>query len=129
LNELCIRGTVFSGKGEAAKFVKLPWAKRQLEEKLGFDPYPGTLNLKLDKESVKLKNRLSKEESIDISSAPGYCHGRCFKAVLMNNLEGAVVIPETVDYPRDIVEVVAPMNLREKLRLKDGDVVDVKIFF
>jgi riboflavin kinase len=118
---------VFSGKGEGAKFIKLPWVRKQITEKLGFTPHPGTLNIKLTRESLKLRTLLGKTGAIEISPAAGFHRGRCFKAYLINNLKCAVVIPETPNYPRDIIELIAPINLREKLQLRDGDCVEVKI--
>jgi riboflavin kinase len=98
--------------------------------KLGFTPYPGTLNIKLAKDDMaKLKEVLEKAKSIDISPAEGFCRGRCFKACLMENVECAVVIPEIAGYPEDAVEIVASANLRKKLHLEDGDTVDIKITF
>jgi CTP-dependent riboflavin kinase len=43
LKTLRIRGLVFSGKAEGAKFVSLSWVRTQIKEKIGFDPYNGTL--------------------------------------------------------------------------------------
>jgi riboflavin kinase len=122
-----IRGKVFSGIGKGAKFTELPWVKRQIKEKLGFTPRPGTLNIKLSKDEVKIKNLLAEAKAIDISPAEGYCRGKCFKACLMNALECAIVLPEVEGYPEDVIEIIAPVNLREKLKLKDGDIVEVKI--
>jgi riboflavin kinase len=34
---------------------------------------------------------------------------------------GAVLLPEVEDYPRDKIEVVAPVRLKEALGVKDGD--------
>jgi riboflavin kinase len=127
LKALRIKGMVFSGKGEGTKFIKLPWVRRQITEKLGFTPHLGTLNIKLSRESLKFKTILEMAEAIEISPDAGFHGGRCFKAYLMNDLKCAVVIPETSDYPKDVLELIAPVNLREKLRLGDGDCVDVKI--
>ncbi len=122
-----LSGKVSSGHGEGEKFIKLPWVKKQMETKLGFTPHLGTLNIRLSDEGVKLKRLLKKAKSIEICPVNGFCRGDCFKAYLTNNLECAVVIPEVANYPKDLLEVVAPVNLREKLQLKDGDVVEVKI--
>jgi len=127
LKTLRIRGTVFSGKGEAAKFIELSWVKKQITEKLEFTPHLGTLNIKLNEENRKHRTTLEKAEATEISPAKGFHRGRCFKAYLMNSVKCAVVIPEIIDYPEDIVEVIAPTNLREKLQLRDGDSVEVKI--
>jgi riboflavin kinase len=42
-----LEGTVFTGLGEGAYYVTKEHYRQQIVEKLGFEPYPGTLNLKL----------------------------------------------------------------------------------
>ena len=127
LKTIDVKGKVFSGKGEGGEFIKLPWVKTQISERLGFVPYSGTLNIKLIGEGVKIKKLLKKAKPMKISPAKGFCRGRCFKAFLMENLECAVVIPEIVDYPEDVIEVIASVNLRRELQLEDGNMVEVKI--
>jgi len=127
LKTLCIKGIVFSGKGEGAKFIELPWVKKQIVEKLGFTPYRGTLNIELTKEEFEKRALLENAESIEISPVKGFSRGRCFKANLIDKLECAIVIPEIPDYPENVIEVIAPTNVREKLQLRDGDSVEVKI--
>ena len=122
-----LRGKVFSGSGEGAKFIQLPWVRTQIAEKLGFIPYPGTLNIKTTEGSRELKKLLKKEKTIEISPIEGFCRGRCFKAILMNNLECAIIVPEIPNYTENIIEVIARVNLREKFELRDGDVIEVKI--
>jgi riboflavin kinase len=125
-----LEGRVFSGSGEGTQFVTLPWVKAQTTEKLGFIPYDGTLNIKLNENSLSLKKRfLNKAKPTYILPTRGFCRGTCFKAVFMGKIECAVVIPEVNDYPEDVIEIIAPTNLREKFQLKDGDIVKVKIFF
>jgi len=121
-----VKGKVFSGKGEGAEFIKLPWVRKQIMEKFGFIPYVGTLNVRLAEESLAVKNLL-KAKAIEISPTTGYCRGKCFEAYLRGNLKCAIVIPEIASYPEDIIEVIAPINLRERLQLKDGDTVEIKI--
>jgi riboflavin kinase len=127
LKTLCIKGTVFSGKGEGARFIELPWVKRQIVEKLGFTPYRGTLNIELTKEEFENRALLEKAQTIEISPVKGFSRGRCFKANLMDRLECAIVIPEIPNYPENVIEVISRTDLREKLQLRDGDSVEVKI--
>jgi riboflavin kinase len=122
-----VHGKVFSGSGEGAKFIQLPWVKKQITQKLGFTPYPGTLNIKLKEGNVNLKELLKKAEAIEISPSEGFCRGKCFEAYFMDELKCAIVIPGVMNYPADVIEVMAPINLRENFRLKDGDTVIVKI--
>lgn len=127
LQSLCLRGKVFSGEGEGTKFIKLQWVKNQIKEKLGFTPYPGTLNIRLSQDNVKLKKGLTDAKGIEIWPTAGFRRGKLLKAYLMGNVECAVVVPEVAGYPEDIIEIIAPTNLREKLHLADGDIVDFKI--
>jgi len=123
-----VRGKVFSGTGEGAKFASLPWVKRQIKEKISFTPYPGTLNLRLNSDFIGVRRLLENAKAIDILPEPGYCSGKCFKAYIMQRLKCAVILPCVKNYPKDVIEIVAPSNLREKLKLSDGDEVEVKIF-
>jgi CTP-dependent riboflavin kinase len=67
--EIVLKGTVFSGRGKGRHFVDLPWARKQFQEKLGFNPYPGTLNLRLLKKSDL--DTLKKAIGITISPEEG----------------------------------------------------------
>jgi len=124
LPKLIFKGTVFSGKGEGKKFVDLPWVKGQIIEKLGFSPFSGTLNLHLNEESIKKKISLLTTEGKMIEPQTGYCSGIMFKAC-MGALDCAVVVPKVPNYPRDVLEVIAPVCLREKFGLLDGNLVTV----
>jgi len=44
-------------------------------------------------------------------------------------VDGAVIIPEVGGYPDNVLEVIAPINLRERFRLKDGDYVELSLTF
>jgi len=124
---ITVKGRVFKGPGDGKKFTELPWVKRQFKEKLGFEPYSGTLNLSLhpNTEALSLLNRF---KGWRIQPEKGYFPGRFYKALIMQNVHGAVVRPEVPGYPDNILEVVAPICLREKFHLKAGDEVEVKIW-
>jgi riboflavin kinase len=119
-------GRVFSGRGEGEKFLELPWVKQQIEEKLGFTPYNGTLNLRLSEQSVKRRRLLEMAASLEVCPAEGYCLGRVFRASVVG-LGCAVVLPAVAGYPEDVLEIIAPVNLREEVRLVDGAEVVVTV--
>jgi riboflavin kinase len=121
-----LEGIVFTGEGNGKKYLALPWVKKQLEEKLGYSPFLGTLNLKLIGESVKHKKILLKVESSVICPAEGYCVGRLFKASI-DGTTCAVIVPQVKGYPENVMEVIAQVNLRETLKLKEGDTVTVLV--
>ena len=126
MKRIKLSGTVFSGGGEGKKFLELQWVKRQITEKLGFVPYSGTLNVKLSEESAKRRKLLEKAPSVKICPADGYCNGLLFKA-LIGTLECAIVVPEVAGYPKNLLEIIASVNLRETLQLKDGSEVTVNL--
>jgi riboflavin kinase len=126
LKRIELNGKVFSSRGEGKKFLELPWVKRQIKQKLGFTPYAGTLNIRLSEENGKRKKLLEKTHAIKVRPAEGYCNGKLIKAFI-GNLECAIVVPEVAGYPKDVLEVIAPVNLRETLQLEDGGEVTVTV--
>ncbi|MCS7124491.1 MAG: CTP-dependent riboflavin kinase [Candidatus Bathyarchaeota archaeon] len=123
-----LTGRVFSGTGEGSKFIELSWVRSQIEEKLGFTPFRGTLNLLLDETGSNIRKALENAKPVPIVPEPGFRPGKCFKASIMGLVDGAVVIPLVEGYPKNVLEVIAPVNLRERFGLKDGDVIEVSVF-
>jgi riboflavin kinase len=123
-----LRGRVFSGKGEGAEYIGLDWVKKQTKEKLGFTPYEGTLNMLLTVESVEDRKLLMKSDRLEIAPNAGYCSAKLFKASV-GNVACAIVIPEVRGYPEDVIEVIAPSNLRRMLNLVEGSMIEVKVTF
>ena len=126
MEKIKLSGKVFSGKGGGKKFLHLPWVNLQITAKLSFTPYLGTLNIQLSNNSAAKKKILGKVASFMVCPAEGYCNGKLFKASI-GTLECGIVIPEVASYPHNILEVIAPVNLREKLQLADGDKITVTV--
>ena len=57
----------------------------------------------------------------------GFCTAMCYKAIFMETAECAIVIPEVAEYPKNILEIIAPTNLRKKFQLKNGATVKVEV--
>jgi len=127
VRKISLRGRVFSGGGTGSFFVNLPWAKKQFKDKLGFNSYPGTLNLRLSL-GTDVKELRNATKGIKIKSPEGFHEGWCFKALIMEKLWGAVVVPDVPRYPHDLLEILAPVNLRETLGLKDGMEIEVIVW-
>jgi riboflavin kinase len=126
LKRIELKGLVFSGEGTGKRFVDLPWVNQQISEKLDFIPYSGTLNLRLNEKSIKCKKLLEKTPTEKIIPVKGYFNGALFKAFI-GILECAIVIPQISDYPEDLLEVIASVNLRKALELEDGCEVIVTV--
>jgi riboflavin kinase len=126
LKKIKLSGKVFSGQGNGTRFLGLLWVKRQIKEKLGFTPYLGTLNVRLFEESARRRKLLEKATAMQVCPAEGFCSGKIFKASV-GVLECAIVVPEVPGYATDVLEIIAPGNLREKLQLADGDRITVTV--
>ncbi len=126
---LRLNGAVFSGKGEGAKYIGLPWVREQIAKKMGFSPYVGTLNIRLtNNDSLNLWRALKEAKAVEISPKSGFSRGKCYRASLADDVECAVVIPEATDYSEDVLEIVAPINLRTRFHLVDGDLLDIEFY-
>ncbi|MGC8543352.1 MAG: DUF120 domain-containing protein [Vulcanisaeta sp.] len=123
-------GTVTSGLGEGSFYMSLDGYVRQFVEKLGFKPYPGTLNVKLKPEYTKYRLYLDVLPGIYIE---GFSNGlrtyggvKCFKAIT-HGLPAAVLLIERTHHGPDIIEVISPYKLRDALNLKDGDEIEILV--
>ncbi|MCX9075381.1 MAG: winged helix-turn-helix domain-containing protein/riboflavin kinase [Candidatus Methanoperedens sp.] len=123
-----LTGRVITGLGEGQYYISLEGYRIQFREKLGFEPYPGTLNIKLDDQSTELRKGIRANVRISgfKNESRTFGSGSCFN-VSISNISGAVIVPERTHYPVDIIEVIAPVNLREYLNLKDGSIVQVEV--
>ena len=132
-NELTFRGTVFSGLGEGRYYVSQMGYAPGFSRALGFEPFPGTLNLRLTSEAmVEQRRRFDLMKGVEI---PGFSDGRrtfgpikCFKAVVAGKRPGGVLAIERTHYDSSVLEVVSPVNLRRSLGLKDGEECSVAAF-
>ncbi len=127
--KVIIRGRIASGLGEGKYFMSIPEYKKQFAELIGIAPFHGTLNVKVDPESIEKFNSLKSKKGIWINGFES--KGRSFGgvAVFHANISGkkcAVVFPEKGRY-KDILEIIDNEDLRKKLGLKDGDEMKVEI--
>ncbi|MBI3841253.1 MAG: CTP-dependent riboflavin kinase [Thaumarchaeota archaeon] len=127
-------GKVFTGLREGAYYVSLKGYAAHFRSSLGFVPFPGTLNLRLAAPSqVVQRAQLNLLRGIEV---PGFEDGRrtygpvkCFRAEVAGKLPGAILVIERTHYDDSVLEVIAPVNLREALGLKDGDGCQVSVLF
>jgi CTP-dependent riboflavin kinase len=71
LKDWIIAGKVVSGAGEGAYFTRINWVQEQCDERLGFKPYPGTLNLEISNEYLPIIESLNREEGESFSGIAG----------------------------------------------------------
>ena len=126
---IVVKGQIVTGIGVGSRFIGMEWVREQILEKLGFDPYLGTLNVRMDEEnSQQYHSLLERKEGLLIEPLDErYRPGVCYRSRINERVDGAIVVPIVPDYPADLVEIVAPVNLRERLGLRDGSEVTVEI--
>ena len=128
-----INGEVFTGLGEGAYYMAMGGYRRQFVKQLGFDPYPGTLNLRLNTPVDQRQRRdLEQHPNVFIEGFEDgqrtYGWAKCFFAKIKEKLDGAVIILERAHYDHTVLEVIAPRNIRDEFELKDGDMLPIIIY-
>lgn len=104
--------------------MSLDWVQTALQQSLGFSPYPATLNLKLESEKEIVVWQKVQRQMRGINIMPpdaSFCQARCFLVEIEGRQRGAVLLPEVDGYPADKVEVIAPVRLKDELRVRDGN--------
>ena len=122
-----ITGKILSGAGEGAYFTSIDWVQQQCNEKLGFKPYPGTLNLEISAKDLPIIESWTHKKGIElISPDQKFCNGKAL-AVSLQEISAAIIMPEEKVrvHPQNIIEIIAPVNIKAALRVKDGDIVTV----
>ncbi len=123
-------GIVVSGLGEGAYYMSRAGYKRQFLKYLGYIPYPGTLNIKLEDPYMINQNKILRMiKGIKVSGFKGqrrtFGDVYLYPAKIMDKVDGAVIYAERSIYGPDILEVISRYNLRETLGLSNGDKVRV----
>lgn len=126
---MTVRGRIVTGLGEGRYYISREGYRKAFGTLLGFDPYPGTLNIEVDP--------LDREKVAELKDSPGLLvdefqsEGRTFGAVRcfpadLNGSEGAAIFPVR-SHHTNVIEVVSPHFLREHLGLKDGTEVSITL--
>jgi riboflavin kinase len=125
-SEFLFKGMVFTGLNEGAYYISLKGYAKSFRKALGFEPFPGTLNLRLANQAmIEQRRQLDLKHGIII---PGFTDGKrsfgpvkVFKARIEGSHPGAVLAIERTHYDSSVLEIISPDNLRRTLGLKDGD--------
>ena len=127
-------GNVISGMGEGAYYMSLEGYRRQFREKLGYEPYPGTLNVRLTDQIYRNgRHELGKHPSLFIN---GFSDGtrtygwvKCYRATINDGAidNAAVLVLERTHYDDSMLEVIAPTSIKQTASIKNGDRIKVQV--
>lgn len=131
--DMTFEGRLFRGLGEGGYYVGLEGYRKQFVKLLGFDPFPGTLNLRLeDQVQMQQKGLMRSFEGLRVE---GFANGkrtyggaRCYRAMVNGRYPAAVLVIDRTHYDDSVMEIISPVNFRKELGLKDGEKVSVVVF-
>ena len=142
LEKIVIIGTVQSGMKEGAYYVSIKGYYDQFQEKLGFLPYKGTLNLELNNTNIdllreKLKNLKPvviagfKDDNSERTYGVVHCYN-CSISRIDNpeeKIKAAILDIKRTHHKKNIIEILAEPYLRDYFNLKDGDKLIIELNF
>jgi riboflavin kinase len=127
-------GSVVSGMGEGAYYMSLEGYRRQFKDKLGYEPYPGTLNVRLvDQLYMNARRELGRHPSIFVDgfsdSTRTYGWVKCYRAIINDGAvdNAAVLVLERTHYDDSMLEVIAPVSIKQAAGIKNGDRIKVQV--
>ncbi|RBQ23003.1 Riboflavin kinase [Candidatus Methanobinarius endosymbioticus] len=122
-----IEGKISTGYGKGAYFLGQDFYKSKFNEKLGFTPYPGTLNITVPKNYLDDIKNIKNSHANIIKPKEDFGGVKYIKAKLNDEIIGAIIFPDKTTHYENYLEFIAEENLRKKLKLKDGNKVNLKI--
>ncbi|WP_181692734.1 DUF120 domain-containing protein [Natronomonas sp. LN261] len=134
--DVTLRGTVTSGMGEGRHYISLPGYMRQFRERLGYEPFPGTLNVELSDESIRTRARMDALDPVEIDGwaddertyGPAFCWPAAVETTDGERYDDVhVIAPERTHHDADQLEMIAPEKLRETLEIEDDDELNVHV--
>lgn len=128
-DRIVLSGMVKTGLGEGRYYLSRPGYRTQFQKALGWDPYPGTLNLELSGAEANKLRFLRKNPVYTIEEFQA--EGRTFGGVTCHpaRVEGhecAAILPHRSHYTTTI-ELIAPVRLRDSLPCDDGSRLEVTV--
>ncbi|MCR4419938.1 MAG: DUF120 domain-containing protein [Clostridia bacterium] len=126
-----VKGRYCRGRGEAAAFTRLEWVQEQCREKLGFNPRPGTVNLRVKAGDLARLRQVAEARGVVLASpCREYCDAFCLPARLGRAgtfVEGALVFPRVGDYYTDMIEFLCPVEVKSRFELQEEEEMELII--
>lgn len=125
----CIDGNVVHGLGRAKGLTQIDWVRRQLIDHVGIDPHPGTLNLNLRDEVnlTRWREWCGMPGAVIEPEEGAFCSARCYAVRIAGRIPAAVLLPDSMDYPADKMELVAALPIRSHLLLAEDARIRVEL--
>ena len=127
-----LSGSVITGLGEGAYYMSLKGYTKQFKTKIGYIPFPGTLNIKLNQQrDSQIVQQLADLDGIMIDPFSDgkrtYGWVKCFHAKLNNTINCELIRLERTHHDNSVIELISKINLRKTVDLKTSSKVRIKI--
>ena len=131
-SQLELNGSVISGLGEGAYYMSLNGYTKQFKVKIGYIPFPGTLNIKLNQlQATQIIQQLDELDNVEIDPFSDgkrtYGWVKCFHVTLNNSNKCELIRLERTHHDSSVIELISKNNLRKTARLQTGSKVTVRI--
>ena len=127
-----LKGILVSGMGEGSYYMSLKGYTKQFKSKINYIPFPGTLNVKLQKkEYIEAAQQFRAMHGTTIE---GFRDGKrtfgwvkCFNGKVNNSINCELIILERTHHDISIIELISKVNIRKTAKLKDSSKLTIKI--
>ena len=127
-----VNGELVTGMGEGKYYMSLKGYTKQFREQIGYTPFPGTLNVKLEKkEQIESLRQLTNLEGIKIQ---GFSDGKrtygwvkCFSCIINAKVKAEIILLERTHHDLSTIEIISSDEIRKKLGLKNGSNVSIRV--
>lgn len=120
VEDMKLKGIVESGFGRGAKFVKI--YSKKIKEMIGFEPFPGTLNLKVKPHLRKIFLSTNGRKVIEEFEKDGKVYGAVYlyEVKLQRGVDASIIIPVKTSHTKGVLEIIAAQDLRGKFDISNG---------
>lgn len=126
MSEDDFEGVVESGLKEAREYLGMVPYQQKLKDICGFQPFPGTLNVRTDVENVVRLSSSVDSQVIDSFEWKGEeFSGLKAYPIELGGIEAYYIDIEITDHGESVMEIISSVKLREELSLEDGDKVQI----
>lgn len=110
-----LKGKIIDGYGEGKYYISLAGYQKQFKDKLSLNPFPGTLNLKINKDRIDTIKSLYKPISIDGFVTKQRTFGKldCYRCKIENDIHAFIIFIERTTHDTDIIEIISEKHIRK----------------
>ena len=130
-SQIVLKGRLVSGMGEGAYYMSLKGYTKQFKSKIGYIPFPGTFNVRLD--SKQYVEAIKQFDNMDGTKINGFSDKKrtygwvkCFTGKI-NSVDCHLIRLERTHHDPSVIELISKHDIRKSTKLSDNSKVTIKI--